>query len=351
MSTLQARLPAAAPLPSLQIDLARISTRERRDFVHDLLAITWDISELDGPVDRLFWRSDVWMLDRIMIGTREVSPLSKQRDARRVRVDGMDHYQLMLATVGEIIADCGDHEVVIRPGELAIFDLGRPWRVRCTQTAHTSFVVPRACLPGLWGTLPIPHGTLIRGSAGALLVNHLQCLLHTLPTLGADQGALLAQATSHMLAACLDPTAENRARAAAPLRASLIGKVTQFIDARLADPTLSPEHIIGALGLSRSSLYRLLAPHGGVREFITDRRIAHASTQLRDFASSPRMLRIAESCGFGDAVSFSHAFKRKTGFSPSDYRASAVARVVPPRNASLTAPAQIQHWLATMGAS
>jgi len=351
MITPQVRLQAASSLPGLHIDLVQVPTRERRDFVHDLLGVTWDISELDVPKEQLVWRSDVWMLDRIMIGTREVSPLTKQRDARRVRCDGMDHYQLMLVTQGEIIADCGDHEVVIGPGELAIFDLGRPWRVRCTQTANTTFVVPRACLPGFYGTLPIAHGTLLRGAACALLVSHLQFLLHTLPTLTAAQGALLAQATGHMLAACIDPTPESRARAAAPLQAALISKVTQFVDARLADPALSPEHIIAALGLSRSCLYRLLAPHGGVREFITDRRITHAKSLLHDFAGSARMPQIAERCGFGDAVRFSHAFKRKTSISPSHFRGSGVTHVAPPRKASFTAPVQIQHWLAAMGAN
>lgn len=337
-----------APLPSLRIDLAQIPSKERRDFVHDLLASTWDIAELDGPSEQLFWRSDIWMLDRIMIGSREVSPLSKQRDVRRVRVDGMDHCQLILGTQGEIVADCGDHEVVIRPGELAIFDLGRPWRMRCTPTAHTSFVVPRACLPGGYGSLAIAHGTLLRGAAGALLASHLQCLLHTLPSLGAAQAALVAQATSHMLAACLDPTADNQSRAAAPLQAAWLGKITQFIDARLADPALTPEHLMAALGLSRSSLYRLLAPHGGVREFITDRRIARAITRLRDFGDSPRIHQIAEGCGFGDATQFSHAFKRKTGLSPSDFRASVLTRVVLPSHAGYTAPLQIRHWLAAM---
>lgn len=350
MSTAPSGSATTAPLPSLQIDLLRVPAKERRDFVHDLLAMTWDISELDDLADRLCWRSDVWMLDRIMIGTREVSPLAKQRDARRVRRDGMDHYQLILGTKGEIVADCGDHDLVIRPGELAVFDLGRPWRLRCTQTAHTSFVVPRACLPGRYGTLPIRHGTRLRGVAAELLVHHLRCLLPTLPTLGGAQGTLLAQATSHLLAACLDPTTENQARAAAPLQAAWIGRITQFIDARLADPTLSPVHIMAALGLSRSSLYRLLAPHGGVREFITDRRITRASALLHSSAGRSRMLRIAESCGFADAVAFSHVFKRKTGLSPSDYRAQEVSHLARPRNGSLTAPAQIQQWLATMGA-
>jgi AraC-like DNA-binding protein len=351
MSSLPVGWPEASSLPSLQIDLLRVPAHERRDFVHDLLAITWDVSELDGSREQIFWRSHVWMLDRIMIGTREVSPLSKQRDARRVRVDGMDHYQLMLSTQGEIVADCGDHDIVIRPGELAIFDLGRPWRVRCTQTAHSTFVIPRACLPVSHRALPVTHGTLLRGAAGALLVSHLQSLLRTLPTLGATQAALLAQATSHMLAACLDPTAENRARAAAPVQAALIGRITQFVDARLADPEFCPEHIIAALGLSRSSLYRLLAPHGGVREFIAERRITQASALLRKVSDSPRMLWIAERCGFGDAVRFSHAFKRKTGLSPTAYRAGAEALAVRPSRAGSTARGQIQHWLATMGGS
>lgn len=340
---------AAARLPCLPIDLEQIPAAHRRDFVHDLLGVTWDVTSLDAPPDRMRWRSDIWMLDRIMVGKREVSALSKQRGPRRVRADGMDHYQLLMPTSGTIVADCGDHELAIAPGEVAFFELGRAWRIRCSPTAHATFVVPRALMPGPHGDLPVVSGSLARGAAGVLLANHLECLLRTLPALGAHQASHMAQATAHMVAACLDPNAENTARAAPALRAALITRVGRLVDARLADARLSPEDIALELGVSRSVLYRALAPHGGVREYVTDRRVARARALMAEPATRPRVSAIAEACGFPDLASFSHAFRRKTGQSPSAYRGPAAAAGLA-ADPALAAPAQVRRWLAAMAA-
>ena len=74
------------------------------------------------------------------------------------------------------------------------------------------------------------------------------------------------------------------------------------------------------LGISRSRLYRLFEPYGGVVHYIQHRRLLDAHAVLADPDDHRRILDIAEEHGFTDGAEFSRAFKREFGYSPSDVR-------------------------------
>ena len=79
------------------------------------------------------------------------------------------------------------------------------------------------------------------------------------------------------------------------------------------------------MGISRSRLYRLFEPYGGVNHYIQHRRLLHAYAALADPNDHRRILDIAEERGFDDAAEFSRAFRREFGYSPSEVRAASKA--------------------------
>jgi len=98
-----------------------------------------------------------------------------------------------------------------------------------------------------------------------------------------------------------------------------------YIDAELADPSLSVETIAKDCGLSVRSVHRAFArdPAGSVSRYIWKRRVHRCADALRDTNQNP--LRISEICrawGFTSTSHFSRVFREHFGLSPRTYRNS-----------------------------
>jgi AraC-like DNA-binding protein len=88
----------------------------------------------------------------------------------------------------------------------------------------------------------------------------------------------------------------------------------------LFDSTLGAETLRRELGVSRSRLYRLFEPFGGVMHYIQHRRLLDAHLALADPNDQRRIIEIAEQRCFNDGTEFSRAFRREFGCSPTDVR-------------------------------
>jgi len=86
--------------------------------------------------------------------------------------------------------------------------------------------------------------------------------------------------------------------------------------------------LCSAFGLSRSALYRLFAPLGGVSDYIRRRRLERARLALNG-ASLERggIGKLARRFGFSSDDAFSRAFKARFGVAP---REAAQIRVLAP---------------------
>jgi len=83
------------------------------------------------------------------------------------------------------------------------------------------------------------------------------------------------------------------------------------------------------LGMSRSSLYRLLECEGGVAQYIQRLRLLESLAQLSDPSNRKPIAVIADELGLIDPSSFSRAFRRQFGISPTDAREAAQAGLAP----------------------
>lgn len=99
------------------------------------------------------------------------------------------------------------------------------------------------------------------------------------------------------------------------------------VEAHLLEPTLDAEFLSRRLAVSRSVLYRLFEPYGGVAAYVRTQRLRGALARLQ--GSETPVTQIAHDHGFGSASDFARAFRRHYGVPPSDLRA--------PRGRSATA--------------
>jgi AraC-like DNA-binding protein len=186
--------------------------------------------------------------------------------------------------------------------------------------------VPRDFCRGIAHVLEAAEFSALTGGMAKVFADYLASLARRLPVLEAVDLPGLVSATKAMMLACISPSRDRLEEAADPIADVLIERARRFIQTNIVVPELDPASVQRELGVSRSRLYRLFEPYGGVSRYIQHRRLLDSYARLADPTDRRRILDIAEERGFTDAAEFSRAFKREFGYSPSEVRAAGKSR-------------------------
>jgi AraC-like DNA-binding protein len=214
----------------------------------------------------------------------------------------------------------------LRAGDVQILDLSRSNTTETKASGTIAIVVPRDTLRRALPTGGDLHGLVLRGDrgTGGLLADYMRSLMSRGDTITTTDAPIIAHATTDMIAACFQSTAETLARARTSLEATTLERIQRHIAATLGSPELDPEALCSLFRISRTQLYRLFEPLGGVATYIQEQRLARAYAEL----SNPvrvhrRIYDIAFDWGFSSEAHFSRVFRRTFGLSPSEARARA----------------------------
>jgi AraC-like DNA-binding protein len=140
------------------------------------------------------------------------------------------------------------------------------------------------------------------------------------------EAPLVAQATTDMIAACFQSTAQTTERARDAIDQTMRQRIQRHIAAHLDSPALHVEALCAEFRISRSQLYRLFESLGGVAHHIQMQRLTRACAELCNPAHDHRRIyEIAFALGFSSEAHFSRVFRATFGLSPSDARGRAQA--------------------------
>jgi AraC-like DNA-binding protein len=115
-------------------------------------------------------------------------------------------------------------------------------------------------------------------------------------------------------------------------------RIRRIVQANLHLPTFGPKRLCRLAGMSRSHLYRLFEPSGGVARYIQGQRLMAAHAVLADLEQRAPIAAIAETFGFCDASTFSRAFRAEFGYRPSDVRMAGLGGTAAPARPRAAAP-------------
>jgi AraC-like DNA-binding protein len=250
------------------------------------------------------------------------------RTPEMIAADGLDHYIIRFAMSGSVSGEFDGQAVVSGPGEVLCCDLARPMRLRHGQIKVLDLFMPRAHVALVAPGVDL-HGAVLDGHRAGLLIEHLSAVVRRFPLLSTPALPGIARATVELLGACLAMTA-GRTGALTPEPPALL-RARNYIETHLLESDLTPAAISEAMGLSRSTLYRLFEPLGGVTAFIWERRLHLARAALLDPRRSSRISEIAFECGFSSESHFSRSFRKAFGMRPSDLRATTPEMIGAPR--------------------
>jgi AraC-like DNA-binding protein len=233
---------------------------------------------------------------------------------------GGDQYVIYLQVSGELDATYAGRPRKIRPGDVAIIDYSREIVSRTTDFAIIYLMVARDMVPPLF-LAPSVHGTVFPAASGPgrLLYRTVETMLHTADALTLAEADAALDALLSMAAGMLEGVLARESGLNSSGDA-MLDRALAFIDRNLASPDLSPVIVEANLPLSRSSLYRLFEPLGGVRSAILHRRLDRSmKALLAGSASKPALRAIAHQHGFQTEEQFSRAFRTRFGITPYQF--------------------------------
>ncbi|MFT4081550.1 MAG: helix-turn-helix domain-containing protein [Nocardioides sp.] len=208
-------------------------------------------------------------------------------------------------------------QVVVGPGEATFFDPTVPYEgfARGPQTQVVTIVPRREILRSSRVAVPLQvhsmQSTLVR------IFHHLTREVapdfepHAAQNQGLARAAIELIAGVHQGGEALDSPGYH---------ASERSRVEEYIRQHLGDSTLTTASIAAANAMSVRHLYDLFAPHDSPGTFVRRERMRHAERELCDSATATSIAEIAVRWGYRDASSFSRAFVRVTGRSPTAVR-------------------------------
>lgn len=339
-------------VPRFDFRAETMSPEDNAGAWREAVGTLFDVDELGhgepGP-----FRADLtsFALGPVLLGTTRASGQRFRRTVDTIARSNVDHIIMQLYVRGGYEGVAGQRPMRVQPGDICLFDLAQTLDTRATAFENVTMVIPRPKLASYLPNVEALHGLVIPGTevAGALIGRHLQALVDVAPSMMQAECEMAVEASIGLITACLRAELQRADQGAgAGSEADRVIRIKQHIEARLGDPGLSGESILRELGLSRSALYRLFAPHGGVEAYIRGRRLHRAFFDLT--APGARAKDVAGRWHLGSEASFHRAFKVAYGITPK--MARAVAQL--PRSAGTDDPQKprsvLSRWMRGMAA-
>ena len=316
----------AAPLAPLVQTTRGVPAAQQFDLWRSSTGTMFDHAAPPGAATAGFLgEASTWRFGGLALTRLHMSAGRYLRSSRQVRRDGVDHWVLTVATAGQRIIRVGDAEQFMRPGSVFVGSLDQSFATERTDSSWLHLYVPRDAVPRLGPALAAARLRPPAGAMGMLLHDYIVLLAGQFDAVRAADAPRLAEATRAMIDAAFAGTVDRRPDAIPVIESVQIARVRRAVRENLASATFGPERLCRIAGISRSQLYRLMEPLGGVAAYIQSERLRAARSALSDPSDRRSVAQIAEAVGLFDTSSFSRMFRRAHGCSPQEMRMACLA--------------------------
>jgi AraC-like DNA-binding protein len=304
-------------------------------------AASYEVSLPGGEETGFAAESELWTLNGLGIARVSAPSLRASRTKALTRRDPVDHVCLTIGLRSETCFAFGSEPTKVPAGTPFLFGLEEAHVSQRASDERWQFYIARDQFKQAMPSLDASKGLVLNTPLGELLAGYLRLVSQTLPSLTEEEAERLPHAIVAMIVACVAPSADRLAMAKTSLHAARLQKVRRAILQNLFSPDLDAKILSRELGISRSNLYRLLEPEGGVSNYIKHLRLSECYEQLSDPLNTQSIGEIAQNLQILDRSSFGRSFRQKFGVTPREVReasrAGATAALAPIRNNSSVA--------------
>lgn len=300
-----------------------LPARDQFEAWRSLLSGTIDLLPTPATSESFAVEFSSWTFGNIIL-TRTLYSNTPARHWRHRPRSFLDHWCVVSAR--SYPRRGGDYLAAARPN-ISFRSLGLPFEGQAEDTEVLTLFLPRDFCRNERDDFEQAHTLEINPQLGALLAGYMDNLARQLPHVPPAHAQDLAAATRALVAACVVPRVARSEAAEASLASLLIDRARLVVRQNMASPEFGPEQLARLMAMSRSKLYRLFESTGGVAHFINRERLREAYRRLSSHRDSPSIHIIGNEVGFVDHSTFSRAFRREFGHSPSEARERSLAKL------------------------
>ena len=258
------------------------------------------------------------------------------RDRRTVARTGGEQVILDVFVDGGFGGRVGGHLSTVKPGDCFVMDMRGIFRLRLKQGRFIGLIMPRPLFDDALGADASLHGLVLPASSpaaqmlGALLcaaANRMHDLSPELAdALGPALLGIVCVCLRHAVGASRSVTARHDANRTRQCSVKpTMARLSRHIHRHATDPGYDADALARANGLSRSALYKLFQPSGGIAVAIRRRRAALALRLLMD-GEGLNLPDVAKSSGFSNERALRRALWAEYDATPSALRRAGQAR-------------------------
>lgn len=276
-----------------------------------------------GAEDGFVAITTAWRLGAFVVEHTLRPACGYRRTPAQIRRDSLDHWLIAVCRKGGLRQRSGDTVTEIVPGAPFLFSMADPFESERSGPAvdWLSLYLPRDAVPELEGALGAAANGRLHGPMAQVLADLLEGLVESLPDVSTAEAPHLAAAMEALLRGACPEGVDTASRAL--VGAGQLARLRRLVRDNLGMATLGPDRLCRMAGVSRSQLYRLFEPLGGVARSIQRERLRWAFRRLADPTEPRSIAAVAEAVGMFDPSTFSRAFRQEFGCPPGDVRAAA----------------------------
>lgn len=294
----------------------------------ELMAAMFEL-EAPSPEVRAAYTMDFALFDYgpIKLGQSVSSASIMVRSPKVIARTGADQFHVQFYRTHGFTLTLDGAEQRVQPGDICMLDLTRPASVRTDGIDNLSVIVERQLLMPMLADPGDVHGLILRRDteAGVVVREHLEEMWRLGTELTVEQGMAWSRSTATLLAAVIRANSQNRAATRAELRKTQFRAISRRIDLQISDPDLSPASLARQFFVTRPTLYRMFAPHGGIGKYILGRRLTGAFRDLSNPSlAHEQIASVLRRWGLESHTAGGRAFRAAYGVTPSECRAQAM---------------------------
>ena len=308
-------------MPDVSLTEGRHAGAARFDDYAQFMSSLQTVELPDGDTGAFEWNVRLYAMSPVSFSRGKVSHHISRRTPNHCSKVGLDHIIAYYRLSGQAQLQTDSGSRLMKPGDLTFMDMSRPM-LSCGPIDTICVGFPRALIAPLVKDVDGLHGLVIAPDTalGRLAAAHMNALSTEIGRMDPAEARIVGEATANLLAVCANASPPVSEQARVRARPALLVTIRHHIDRNLADPALGPETIARQFALSRSTLFRLFHPFGGIDLYIRRRRLARAyQTLVRSSSRSNEYIyQVALACGFASPSGFSRAFRLEFGQTPRD---------------------------------
>ncbi|UXN66845.1 AraC family transcriptional regulator (plasmid) [Phyllobacterium sp. A18/5-2] len=274
-SALQVKRPSfdSTSIPAFQFDTRTMPLHHQYESWRKSFSSILEFGERRDGSGGFEGNQTIWDLGRLAFSRIRTSALEFASVPGHTRREALDHWTLTLPLDGAIstVGPAGSFHG--GAGIIQVHSLGRWFEGTITDSEMLMLFVPRDFCAEMALSLHASEFSAIDTAMGRLLSDYFIGLAKRLPIIDAENLPELVGATQAMIRACVLPSPGNIEEAQAPIARVLLEKARRIVHAKLCDPTFNAKVLRRELAISRSGLYRMFEPFGGVMHYVQRQRL------------------------------------------------------------------------------